>query len=945
MTVYSTPRSVFYTADGTSTNFNVPFQFFEIDVYVGEELQTATAYTVTQEAPGLSGSVTFNTAPASGAIVTIVGNTAIIQEADYVEGDGFSAETHELVLDRLTMAVQELDARQTGEIDTPPISPDFALTAAQNANIVTFVDGHAYQTPLGNVLSINNISPLGRTLNVGAIVFHPFEEVPSGWIRLKATQQPVAKALYPEYAAKCEAEGWPYGHTSTHVNVPAISAFIRAWDDSGLGGSNPMDPDGSSRLANGSATIVGNLIGSRQLSQNKSHSHAKGTLSGTTNSAGKHRHGYVNREAIGRDTGSGGVSLARGAGVSDNTAESGEHSHSLTITGSTADSGGSEARPDNVAFPYIMLLSPGDAAAPHSVLGLPYSFDDGTSNADPGTGNLRFNNATIASATEVYISNEQAFGASISGLLDQYNENNAPTRGYLLVYAVANLGVCAIAKVTGSATIGSDYTTLPVEVLSSHGEFLDGMRLSVQALPSGALDVSIEAAIAACEAAQSAAEIAQTGADVAQAAAEAAETDAEAAASAASGYATTASGHATTASAAAVTASNHSADAEEAKEAAEIAAADAIAAATSVNLPPSLTGHAGKHLAVKGDESGYELVEAETGDQSWLFYAALALEMSEAINTAIAAGAAGNGLFDGFGALTYVDTAGATNLDTSTPGVLKPSVPDVTAMSNLVFAENSNTWDGYNLIQLLPAASLIAGGTQARFRMRGPGTGSTAITGMTVAKKASSGDAYDAGETPVAITVSGSGAFTIPTSGDVWSDWIDYTLDDTVDLLIKMHFGASTNLRRRSGATGHQAYEKSASSEVTTANVTGYSPGTAGHSYVVEEIQVRAGDNNMTVNSTALSLSSSPTFVELVAFVSPGDAVVNTDLIAAASRDGVDFQDISLTSRYGRLDGSTVFSSGRVELTAGTGTTGKWQLRSANAKQPIVKAIGIQFFN
>lgn len=349
-------------------------------------------------------------------------------------------------------------------------------------------------------------------------------------------------------------------------------------------------------------------------------------------------------------------------------------------------------------------------------------------------------------------------------------------------------------------------------------------------------------------------------------------------------------------------------------------------------------------LTLSGSAKVYFTAAAENLNPSWQFYAALSLEMSEATGAAIAAGNDGNGLFDGFGALTYVDTAGATNLDTSTAGVLKPSVTTATAMTNLVFAENSNTWGGYNLIQLLPAASLIAGGTQARFRMRGPGTGSTEITGMTVAKKASSGDAYDAGETPVAITVSGSGAFTIPTSGDVWSDWINYTLDDTVDLLIKMHFGASTNLRRRSGATGHQAYEKSASSEVTTANVTGYSPGTAGHSYVVEEIQVRDGGADLSVSSSAMTLTATPASAEVIMFAAVNDATINTDLIVAVSRDGVDFQDFTMAYKYSRPDGSGVYVSGPVEITADAGTTGKWQCRTDNKKMPSVKAIGVQFF-
>lgn len=481
MTVFALPRAVYYSGNGVTTTFPVPFQFYEINVYLGNTLQPTTAYSITQTQPGSSGSVTFNTAPGDDVNVVIVGKTSIIQEADYVEGDPFPAEVHEAVLDRLTMVAQELNERvNDGDIgNIPDVSPDFALSASPNANVVTIVGNKSYMTPLSNLFSINNISPLGRTLNVGDIVPHVFEEVPAGWIRLKSTPQPVLKSLYPEYTAKCEAEGWPYGHDSTTVNVPAISAFIRAWDDSGDGGANPMDPDSHLRFANGSGDSAPHAIGSRQLSQNKAHTHGPGTLAGVTNTAGEHTHSYhAAGSQVTRDSG---VGNAAGPRSTQQTGSSGNHSHTVTINaGVTASQGGTDARPDNVAFPYIMLLSPGDAAAPHSVLGVPYNFDTGTEDSDPGEGTLRLDAEDPSAATYVYISKKQAFGTDVEGWLTHLDENGSTPSGILTICAVSNPGLVLLAAVNGPTEDETDYVKLPIEVLSAGSGFTDQSRLSVQ---------------------------------------------------------------------------------------------------------------------------------------------------------------------------------------------------------------------------------------------------------------------------------------------------------------------------------------------------------------------------------------------------------------------------------------------------------------------------------
>lgn len=109
MTVSSgVTRRVSFTGNGATTTFAVTFPFFEINVFADDVAVSTSAYSISQTTPGTTGSVVFNTAPGSGVAIAIESATTIKQETDYVEDDGFPADTHERALDRLTMALMDV---------------------------------------------------------------------------------------------------------------------------------------------------------------------------------------------------------------------------------------------------------------------------------------------------------------------------------------------------------------------------------------------------------------------------------------------------------------------------------------------------------------------------------------------------------------------------------------------------------------------------------------------------------------------------------------------------------------------------------------------------------------------------------------------------------------------------------------------------------------------
>jgi type II secretory pathway pseudopilin PulG len=146
LTVTITSRRADYVGDGTTTEFSVPFQFYEISVYVDGTLQAAGSdYVVSQEEPGLEGSIIFqalnDATPPNDSDVVILGTTAVVQDTDYVNNDDFPAEVLEAALDRLTMIAQEQNTSFEGFVRSVQWhKPIAALDFAAHPETIIFVN-------------------------------------------------------------------------------------------------------------------------------------------------------------------------------------------------------------------------------------------------------------------------------------------------------------------------------------------------------------------------------------------------------------------------------------------------------------------------------------------------------------------------------------------------------------------------------------------------------------------------------------------------------------------------------------------------------------------------------------------------------------------------------------------------------------------------------------
>jgi len=94
-----------------------------------------------------------------------------------------------------------------------------------------------------------------------------------------------------------------------------------------------------------------------------------------------------------------------------------------------------------------------------------YAFDVATAKADPGSGKLRYNNATPASATEIYIDILDANAVDISAWLAALDDSTSTIKGRIRVFKkddsskFATFNITAITDETGYYTLAVTYVT------------------------------------------------------------------------------------------------------------------------------------------------------------------------------------------------------------------------------------------------------------------------------------------------------------------------------------------------------------------------------------------------------------------------------------------------------------------------------------------------------
>jgi hypothetical protein len=160
-------------------------------------------------------------------------------------------------------------------------------------------------------------------------------------------------------------------------------------------------------------------------------------------------------------------------GLTDNSGWS-----QLAVTYITGN--GSLANDDPVRFEFYRTGNDGFEA------GTRLTYSTTTTDADPGTGAFRFNNATFASITQIFIDNADVSGNAITALLDLFDDSTtSAARGIVRLQKTGDPTVYRDFTVNGAVVDGTGYRKVPVTPIQSAGTWTNGDPFSLTFFRTG----------------------------------------------------------------------------------------------------------------------------------------------------------------------------------------------------------------------------------------------------------------------------------------------------------------------------------------------------------------------------------------------------------------------------------------------------------------------------
>lgn len=103
--------------------------------------------------------------------------------------------------------------------------------------------------------------------------------------------------------------------------------------------------------------------------------------------------------------------------------------------------------------------------------GLAYTLSTTTTMADPGSGYIRFNHATLSSVTEIAIDDNDANGSDLSAYVLTWDDVGTTNRGTLILQNRTSPGNVVIFTISGASTDNSGWTQLAVTYVTHAGSF------------------------------------------------------------------------------------------------------------------------------------------------------------------------------------------------------------------------------------------------------------------------------------------------------------------------------------------------------------------------------------------------------------------------------------------------------------------------------------------
>jgi hypothetical protein len=465
MTVSSTTTKVSYAGNGATTVFAYTFKIFaaaDLEVVLRsaagvEAVQTITThYTVSGAGADAGGNVTFVTAPASGVTVIIRRALALTQGTDYVENDPFPANSHEDALDRLTFITQqmqeELDRSIKASVTNTISTVEFSTSAADRANKLFSFDSS------GDLQISQELGTYRGNWSASTLYYQRdiIKDTSNNNIYLANTQ-----------------------HTSTGAQPISSNADVAKWDlivDAAAAATSATNAANSATAAatseTNAATSASNAAtsetnaGTSETNAASSASAASTSATNASNSASAASTSASNASTSETNA----ASSASAASTSATNAASSASAASTSATNASNSASAASTSASNAATSETNAAASA-ASAEAAAASVYWNFDTSTTMADPGTGDVRFNNATIASVTQVAVSASSASTGNpdVSDFVAAWDDSTSTTKGYIVIREAGAPGTTIVFAISGTITDNTTWLQIPVTHVSSAG--------------------------------------------------------------------------------------------------------------------------------------------------------------------------------------------------------------------------------------------------------------------------------------------------------------------------------------------------------------------------------------------------------------------------------------------------------------------------------------------
>lgn len=304
----------------------------------------------------------------------------------------------------------------------------------------------------------------------------------------------------------------------------------------------------------------------------------------------------------------------------------------------------------------------------------------------------------------------------------------------------------------------------------------------------------------------------------------------------------------------------------------------------------------------------------------------------------------GAGVADAFASEIGVDAGSSSNeIYDAGDDSYSPLVAETTTAT--VTLDSDGTDSSITFRNIFDAAQLSTGGVQVRVTVRGPSAGvSKTWNNVFIGHQAVAGDDYDYEVAPTRLTFGGLNSVTPAVATEVASDWVDFTLDDTVNLIVAVDTTGSAQFRRTlTAGAGKTCYYKSVADDADMMDASGYLE-VAGRMYAVVKIEVRAAPADMVLISNTKALAEQPDATSAMVLIADAtDLTENSDFVLSASRDGGTTMTAGLVVAHAVQDDGLASYSAEIDISGQPdGSNLVWQVETANGKNVEVAGVVIQ---